>query len=246
MNRTKVVLVSVMCAILATSAEIAKATPSTEYWTPCISDVQPFNSWHLGIDNYFTIDKKAASGDQGAFPTDVGITVGVLPFDKIQLEVGIDVLYPSDYPYYFNAKLGTPENSIFNGSPALNAGIFDVGIKSGVTDYNIVDFIIGKTLPCNLGRIHAGYYIGNSDVLVSSLGKKENDGFMAAYDRYLYKDKVSLGADYASGKNYIGGGGVGIYYYFTKDISVLVGPVWYNDKGINGDMKWTTQLDVNF
>lgn len=152
----------------------------------------------------------------------------------------------SDYPYYLNAKLGTPEDSLFKGSPALNVGIFNVGTKSGVTDYDIVDFIVGKTLPFSLGRLHAGYYTGNSDVLVSSSGKKENDGFMVAYDRYLYKDKVLLGADYASGKNAIGGGGVGLYYYFTKDISILVGPVWFNDKRLNGDTKWTTQFDANF
>jgi hypothetical protein len=246
MNHMKVVLAGVTCAILAASAEIVKATPSTEYWTTCISDVQPFNSWHLGIDNYFIVDKKAASGGQGAFPADVGVTVGILPFDKIQLEVGIDALYPSDYPYYLNAKLGMPEGSMFGGSPALNAGIFNLGTRSGLTDYDVIDFIVGKTLPCGLGRIHAGYYVGNSDVLVSSSGEKENDGFMIAYDEWLIKDKVLLAADYASGMNAIGGGGVGVYYYFTKDVSVLVGPVWFNDKGINGDTKWTTQLDANF
>jgi hypothetical protein len=247
MNERRLGITGLVLAMLMTMLDgTALATPSTEYWTPCISDVQPFNTWHLGIDNYFTIDKKAASGDQGAFPTDIGITVGILPLDKFQLEVGIDALYPSDYPYYFNAKLGTPEDSMFKGSPALNAGIFNVGTKNGVTDYDIVDFVVGKTLPWSLGRLHAGYYIGNGDVLMSSSGRKENDGFMIAYDRYLYKDKLLLAADYASGKNAIGGGGVGIYYYFTKDISILVGPVWFNDKGINGDTKWTTQLDANF
>jgi hypothetical protein len=69
---------------------------------------------------------------------------------------------------------------------------------------------------------------------------------MVAYDRWLKKDKVQFAADYASGKNYIGGGGVGLYYYFTPNISILAGPVWFNDKGINGKMKWTTQLDMNF
>jgi hypothetical protein len=239
---TRLILTMLMMSL----AGRAGATPSTEYWTPCISDVQAFNTWHLGIDNYFTVDKKAASGDQGAFPTDIGITVGILPFDKVQLEVGIDALYPSDNPYYFNAKLGAPEGSIFNGAPALNIGIFNVGTKRGVTDYDIVDFVVGKTLPWSLGRLHAGYYIGNGDVLVSSSGEREEDGFMVAYDCWLLKDKVLLAADYASGDNAIGGGGVGIYYYFTKDISVLVGPVWFNDKGINGDTKWTTQLDANF
>ena len=43
----------------------------------------------------------------------------------------------------------------------------------------------------------------------------------------------------------IGGGGVGLYYFFTKDISLLTGPVWFNEKEINGKWKWTLQLDIN-
>jgi len=31
------------------------ATPSTTYWTPATSDVQPFNVWHIGVDNYFRL-----------------------------------------------------------------------------------------------------------------------------------------------------------------------------------------------
>ena len=45
---------------------------------------------------------------------------------------------------------------------------------------------------------------------------------------------------------FIGGGGFGMYYFFTKDISLLTGPVWFNDHVINGGWKWTTQLDINF
>jgi hypothetical protein len=242
-------------------AGTAFATPSTTYWTPCVMDIQPYKVWHFGEDNYFTVNKKADSGEQGAFPTDVQLEVGVLPFEKIQMEVGIDAMYPTDHPYMFNAKIGTPEDSLFKGSPGINVGIFDVGTYSqgqanhGRTDYDIVDFIVGKTLPLNLGRLHAGYYVGNAKALRSSTDEKENTGYMVAFDHGFFstKDKagseysqVVFAADYASGKNYIGGGGLGLYYYFTKDISMLVGPVWFNDKGINGAMKWTTQLDINF
>jgi hypothetical protein len=38
---------------------------------------------------------------------------------------------------------------------------------------------------------------------------------------------------------------VGLYYYFTKNIDLLTGPVWFNDEGINGKWKWTVQLDIN-
>ncbi len=67
---------------------------------------------------------------------------------------------------------------------------------------------------------------------------KDKDG----NDEY---NKLVLAADYASGNNVIGGGGVGVYYYFTKDISLLTGPVWFNEQDINGKWKWTIQLDIN-
>ena len=58
-------------------------------------------------------------------------------------------------------------------------------------------------------------------------------------------NRIVFAADYASGKNAIGGGGFGFYYFFTKDISLLTGPVWFNDTDVNGRWKWTVQLDIN-
>jgi len=232
----------------------AFATPSTTYWTPMVMDIQAYKVVHLGIDNYYTVDKKSASGDQGAFPTDVGVEIGVLPFEKIQMEIGIDAMYPSDNPYYFNAKIGAPEGALFSGAPALQVGIFNVGTKKDVTDQDIVYGVIGKTIPV-LGRLSAGPYVGNSKVLVNASGEKSNTGYMVAWDHGFMPVKDAAGneyskwvfaADYASGKNAIGGGGVGVYYFFTKDISLLTGPVWFNEKAINGATKMTTQLDINF
>ncbi|MEK6692400.1 MAG: hypothetical protein AABY44_03125 [Nitrospirota bacterium] len=245
-------VLGVSMVLLVLFAGIAYATPSTTYWTPATTDIQPFGVLHLGVDNYFTVFRKADNGG-GSFPTDLGLTIGVLPFEKIQMEIGVDLLEASDYPLYFNAKLGTPENSIFNGSPAINVGIFNVGTKTDVTNQNIVHFMAGKTIPV-IGRLFAGYYIGNKNVLVDKNGDKENTGFMVGLDHGFIpaKDKsgneynkLVLAADYASGKNAIGGGGVGLYYFFTKDISLLTGPVWFNEEAINGKWKWTIQLDIN-
>ena len=227
------------------------ATPSTTYWTPCVFDVQPYGVWHITQDNYFTVDKKGT--EKGDLTTDVGLTVGVLPFEKLNLEVGFDMNEPLDDPLSFNAKFGTPENSLFQGSPALNLGIFNVGTQEDSTDYNIVDFIVGKTLPAKLGRLHLGLYAG-SNTLKNSGGQVKNEGFMWGYDKGFcpVKDQKGefnrfvLAADYASGKNAIGGGGVGMYTYFTRDVSLLMGPVWFNDQGLNGNWKWTVQVDINF
>jgi len=235
-------------------------TPSTTYWTPAVMDIQPFGIFHIGIDNYFDTTRPSDSVGVSAFPTDVQVEVGIIPFDKVQMEVGIDALYAQQYPYYFNAKLGTPEDSFFKGQPGIDVGIFNVGTHakvtpdSGRTDQDIMDVIVGKTLPFGLGRIHLALYQGNKEVLVASDGSVQNKGGMIAYDHSFcpVKDKdnndyykIEFAADWASGKNAIGGGGAGIYYFFTKDISLLVGPVWYNDIQINGSWKITTQLDIN-
>ena len=232
-------------------------------------DIQPFGVLHIGVDNYFTINKNTRAGG-GSFPTDVGLTMGVLPFEKLQMEVGIDYLQPENWvdtgrgkfqvsPFAFNAKVGSPENAWFKESPALYIGYFGGGfahhnVPSNLTSLDTFYATIGKTIPY-IGRISVGPYIGNSRSLVNGYGNKDNTGWMVAFDRGFFpvKDKegkdeynrIALAADYASGNNVIGGGGVGVYYYLTKDISLLTGPVWFNEQDINGKWKWTIQLDIN-
>ena len=82
------------------AAGTASTTPSTTYWTPATSDVQPFNVWHIGVDNYFRLYQTQEDRDKmqgAALPTDVGLTVGVLPFEKLNLEAGIDYLGPATF-----------------------------------------------------------------------------------------------------------------------------------------------------
>jgi hypothetical protein len=251
MKRIK--MLAAAAAMVAVASGSAMATPSGTFWTPMTLDIQSYKVVHLGIDNYFTVNKKASSGDQKAFPTDLGLTLGILPFEKIQMEVGMDANYPTDDPYSFNAKIGAPEEALFKYSPALQVGIFGAGTKNKVTNLNVFYGVIGKSIP-EVGRLSVGPYFGNKDVLVNASGEKENTGFMVAFDRGFIpvKDaagneysKVVFAADYASGKNAIGGYGIGVNYYFTKDISLLTGPVFFNEKTINGTWKLSTQLDIN-
>ena len=241
-----VVVGAAICPVLA------GATPSTTYWTPATTDVQAFRTVHVGVDNYFTVFRTATNG-AGGFPSDVGLTAGVLPYSRFQMEIGIDTLEPSDHPLYFNAKVGTPENTLFQGAPAVNVGIFNVGTESGVTNQNVVQGVLGKTVP-GVCRLFAGGYIGNESVLRNAHGGSEATGFMVAFDRRLMPVKGAGGSgwnrlvlcgDYASGKNALGGGGVGLYWYFASTVSLLTGPVWFNEAAINGQWKWTTQLDVS-
>jgi hypothetical protein len=93
-----------------------------------------------------------------------------------------------------------------------------------------------------------------TNTLKDSDGDVHNKGLMIGWDKGFHpvKDEKGefnrfvLAADYASGENAIGGGGAGLYIYFTRDVSLLMGPVWFNDRDLNGDYKWTIQLDINF
>ena len=241
--RTSIAALGFLCVMCAGAAW---ATPSTTFWTPCTPDIQAPHVWHLGIDNYFTMGKGGAGRGGESFPTDVGLTYGLRLSHELQAEVGVDILEPTDDPTFFNAKFGYVEDALRPGAPAVQLGVFNVGTRSGVTDQNIFDLIIGKSLPRDMGRVSVAYYHGKDRVLRSSTGDNRSAGFMVAYDRWLKPDKWLFAADWASGKNAIGGGGVGVYHFLSKDISVLAGPVWFNDRGINGTMKWTTQIDINF
>jgi hypothetical protein len=239
--------------VLLMVAHPVYATSSTTFWTPMTLDIQPYGVVHLGIDDYFRV----RNASPGAFPTDMTMpTVGILPFSKIQMEVGIDYFANTPHPWLFNAKIGTPEDAWFKGQPALQVGTFLVGRKTNTarSDYDIVYGVVGKTLG-PIGRFSIGPYFGNHATLVSSTGKPQNSGYMVAFDHGFRPVKDSSGAvdynrfvfaaDYASGKNFIGGGGGGFYIFFTKNISLLLGPTFFNDQGLNGKWKFSTQLDIN-
>jgi hypothetical protein len=234
--------VGICCGVmwlLLAMGRCADATPSTTYWTPCTTDIQPAGVTHLGVDDYFRV------GAPGALPTDIGPEWGANLSAKIAVEYGFDVLTSSEDPLYANVKVGYRENMLSENAPALELGIFNCGTRSGVTNQNILYIVTGKSLPDGKTGLNAAYYVGNSNVLRSSTGEIQNTGYMVAFTHQLVPGKWVLAGDYASGKNAIGGGGIGVYYYFTKDISLLFGPVWFNDEGINGETKWTTQFDIN-
>lgn len=248
-RRTAVVATAVVSWALLASG--ARATSSSTVWTPMTLDIQAYGVAHWGVDNTFTVGRKAVHGG-GSFPTDLGLTVGVLPFEKLKLEVGVDLLEATDNPVLFNAKLGYLEGSLLAGAPALQLGIVNVGTKRDVTDQNTVYLAIGKTIP-GVGRLTAGPYRGNPKLLLDAQGRRDNTGWMVAFDRGFHPvagpdgefNRFVVVADYASGSNALGGGSVGLYYFFTKDVSLLAGPVWFNEEAINGKWKWTIQLDIN-
>lgn len=247
-------ILSLAMALVVTAAGIASATPSTQIWIPS-TDVQAYKSLHLGIDNYIrTSHNDGEARDPNVY--DLGITAGVLPFEKVQLEVGADYIVngtdPGDqHPLYFNAKLGTPEGALFGGSPALAVGGYNFGTEEKVTDYNIVYALAAKTLPV-VGRISAGYYLGSSYLLNNKNGNNDNTGVLLSWDRTMTEisDKLWMAVDYQGGQNAVGALSFGASWAFSKNVSVIFGYDIYNNDnfalGGGGKNTFTTQLDINF
>ena len=233
---------------------VAYATPSTTYWAPSTATCQARGVPHVTYDTYFR--KGPAAGTAGApnYPIDTGLTTGFLPFDKVQGEVGFDALLPSQDPLFLNVKLCTPESALFPGSPGISFGIYNVGFKKDVTDYDVLHLMFQKALPVG-GYVAAGLYHGlNSTLLTNSEGRSVKTGAMVAVtspDIQIGRRglrKMSFAADVQTGKNVLGAWGGGAYVYFADNVSLLVGPVFFLDKNLQpggSTYMWTAQLDID-
>jgi len=213
--------------ILLLVAGSALATPSTQIWNPS-TDIQPRGTWHLGIDDYFTIEDRSSGGYN--YPTDYGITSGILP----GLEVGADFLSPQAVPgsqLVFNAKYGIAETGSL---PALAVGGYGFGLIQGQTDQDVVYGVAAKTF--QLGRLSAGYFQGKAAAIGS-----DNGGVILTWDKVL-NDKFWLCVDYAGGNSTLGALFGGFSYAFAPNVSVLCAYGKFND-GTAPTV--TTQLDIN-
>ena len=237
------------------SFEYSFSTPSTQIWIPS-TDFQKWKTMHLGLDNYIRTSK--IDGVRGAGMFDLGFTTGLLPFEKFQGEIGVDYLSMGDnnyddHPIYFNAKIGLPEDALIKGFPAIAFGAYNFGLKTDLTNYNIIYGEIAKTIPI-LGRLSVGYYTGNDKVLVDENLKKANNGVLLSWDRTMTEisDKLWLAIDYQGGKNYLGALSFGASWAFSKNVSVIFGydiynnkKAYYNTNNQNANT-FTAQVDINF
>ena len=252
---------------------MAFATPSTQIWIPS-TDIQAYKTVHLNIDGYF---RASGVGKATGDPTkrdpnmyDVGPTIGILPFEKIQMEVGFDYLTmatePNDNrPFSGNFKLGTPEDSLFTYSPALAFGMYNIGkVAPGTTGgianaaltasgQNILYFLAAKTLPVmgplpSLGRVSAGYYNGAKSALIGPEGNSSNDGLLLSWDRTMTEltDKLWLGVDFMSGHNVDSSVNFGASWAFSKNVSVILGYDIWLEKAVAGNNTVTVQVDINW
>ncbi len=243
MKKFVVLTISVITLIMAYG--IASSTPSTQIWIPS-TDIQAAGTVHLGHDTY--IKTESQNGVTEPTVTNTGITIGVLPYQKVQMEIGIDYRDTGgehEYPLYFNAKIGIPEDTIFNGSPAISLGGYDFGTEHNVTNYNIFYALVSKNIG-KLGRFSLGYYTGNEDLLVDLNGKKDNSGILLSWDRTITEISQKLWAaiDYMGGENVYGAFSFGIGWRFASNVGVILGYDIYNESFYKPTA--TIQVDIDF
>ena len=247
---------AVATAIVAMACGSAMATPSTQIYIPS-TDAKDFKNIHIDIDNYARFSSKP---DALTNIYNVGLSAGVLPLDNLKLEVGVDFLKQDskvydDHPFYFNAKLATPEGAFgIKELPAFAVGGMNFStVTSDLTQQNIVYGLVAKTLPV-VGRLSLGGYNGSKRVLSPDPLGKGNTGMMASLDRSMpeISDKLWLAVDYMSGKNLNGEISVGGSWTFSKQISLIVGAVFFNPfqstvGGVfpGGKPALTTQIDIS-
>ena len=129
----------------------ALATPSSIIWIPS-TDIQSSDKTHLGIDNYFTMNRLKPGESTAAFTTPI---IG-LPWGAKNFEFGFDYVTSQDSPFYFNAKA-----KLFGKKPTdLNmvVGVFNWGTTS-LTNQE-VKYLLGSMSTKDGARFSLGYGIG--------------------------------------------------------------------------------------
>ena len=234
-------LIAAVVSVLCLGSTKTYSTPSTQIWIPS-TDIQGFLKPHLGWDVY-------TNADTDGLISNGGLTIGLLPFNKIGLEAGIDyrdVNGGHRSPILFNAKLGIPEDSLFAFQPAIAVGLYDFGVKKDVWDYNVTYGLLAKNI-WKLGRFSFGGYKGlGPDALWTGSDGVVNSGVLASWDRTMSEisDKLWLAVDFQSGKNGYGAFSFGAAWNFTPTTGVIFGYDIYNDSDVYKPT-FTFQVDIN-
>ncbi len=249
-GRTSAVLVGCATALVL-YASVAHGTASTHIWAPS-TDVQPFKLVHVTSDMYLPVEYDAAGNRIGTV-TNLGLTVGVLPFKTFNMEVGLDhksgLGTLDDYPIYGNLKLGVPEGAFGKISPALAVGVYDVGTKSDLTDFNVFYAKIAMSFTADslsLGRLSVGYFGGSDELLVGPDGTADETGLLLAWERTMSElsDRLWVCVEYQGTESVYGTVNFGAAWKFAPNVGVLAGYDHFNNPDYPGAA--TVQVDIDF
>jgi len=123
MKKTMTIIMLAMMFVAA-AAGAALATFTSQIWIPS-TDIQPFADFHLDVDSYIRASSigKSTGNPNVRDPNvwDIGPVIGILPFQKLQAEVGFDVLLNATSPNDNHPVLGRhPRRLHFQVFPGLS------------------------------------------------------------------------------------------------------------------------------
>ncbi len=222
-------LILIACILL--TAGMAQATPSKLIRIPS-TDVQPYGTFHMAIENTTTMFRQRDIGAH-ADPMDLGISAGLNDFGTFQIEAGVDIREPYDYPLTAHAKIATTEEAFGKWGPILAIGAYDVGAEKYKNDVNIVYGEASKTISF-IGRFTVGYFFGNSYFLKNSSGNADSSGLMLGFDRRMpeINQKLWFGIDYMGSHSSYGALSFGFGWSFSEKATLVLGYVRYNDEAM--------------
>jgi hypothetical protein len=223
---------------------VAGATPSKLMKIPA-TDVQPYGTFHLGIENDTTMFRQKDIGGH-ADPTIFGLTAGFLDAGTFKVEGGIDVREPNDFPMSFHGKAATTEEAFGKWGPILAVGAYDVGTDKFKNDYNIIYGEASKTISF-IGRFTVGYFTGNADMLKDVRGYTDNRGLMLGFDRRMpeVNEKLWFCIDSMGTRSIYGAVTFGFGWSFSEKATLVIGYVRYNEEAVakSNVMTWQAQFD---
>ena len=262
MKTIKIIVIALLMTGLLHN--FATAGPTAQINIPS-TDAKGFQELSISVNNYTRFSSRT---DAGTNLYSSGFNTGLLPFEKIKLEIGADYSttgqnsWSDNHPFTFNSKLASAEDAFISGLPAFAVGVYNLGTYdkpevNGSTRQNILYGLAAKTVPV-FGRLTVGGYYGSERALATKGNPRNNNsGLMASWDRTITEisDNLWFGADYMSGNNANGEISVGASWSFSKQVCLLIGMVWYNpfyklsasDGGElpGGKPAFTTQLTIN-
>ncbi len=216
--------------LLVCTAGMALGSPLNLISVPS-TDTQPVGTYRLDVDSISVIgttDKYV--NDLGSTGLSYGVCRG--------LDVGVEVLWGVDHPFFVHAKYAFPLSSESEAFK-MAVGGYALGLDNAPTHdiwYGVVSYAFGAD------RLHLGYFTGNDNTLRDLLaGTDESSGLLLGWDRTL-GERWWVGVDYMAGKSTQGALNVGVRYDISPDSSLLCGFDFWNHDGIADTVNLQYQL----
>lgn len=175
----------------------------------------------------------------------IGVTIGVLDYENIKAEVGINYFVREGGLIDLGAKIGFEECVYNQYSPSFAVGVFNAGIKTKdevLSKNNVFYIITSKSF--FLSKVYAGAFHGNK-----TMGEFQSGSFIGLtqhlivynVDETHQRSKLDLTGEYVMGDSKFSGAKVELKYLISPNLSIKAGPIWDFKKMTTETSKWSLQ-----